>query len=389
MVNYGKQITSKAILDVFIKLKNKLVTRIQHQVLDHFSKLRGKSLYARLFSIVSRKLVGGYIYSIKLEVNSTCSLNCKMCYIDKSEDILPIDTIYQILDQIKDCNIRLEILGGEPLLREDIVDIIGYAKQEAKVPFISLYTNGINVTSHLAQKLYQAGLDAVIVSFISDKKEIHDDFTGQQGSWHKTLEGIRLLSEAGITTYTFTAIHKLNYENVNHIYNYVKYQLKIHALFYQYIPQKKDDPLIIDPEIWNKIKYWILYEKNNKHMKFVRDFYMLTGNACSGGNFVLTIKTNGTVQPCPFISNLSLGSIYKNNIWTIYKNRFRGTDLRNFKSVPEECKKCTYQTVCGGGCKAGNDMLFGEYKTKDHRCLGPYTTPLNKEEVIEKLPTFF
>ncbi|MBA7547530.1 Antilisterial bacteriocin subtilosin biosynthesis protein AlbA [subsurface metagenome] len=302
---------------------------------------------------------------------------------------LSIGLIKRILNQIRDCGVRIEILGGEPLLRKDIADIIRYAKKEAKVPFISIYTNGINATPGIAVELKAAGLDAAIVTLVSHKKEIHDEFTGVAGSWEKMTSGIGVLQKAGIKVYTFTAVHKYNYRDYKDIYYFVKNSLKAGALFYQYIPQKKNDPLMIDPVEWSRIKHWVLYEKNREHMDFVRKFYMLTGNACSGGNFVITIKVDGSVQPCPFLSDIPLGNIHEHNVWTIFKNRFGQSLLSGFKDISEECRRCAYKSVCGGGCKAGNNELFGRYNVKDHRCLGPYPGPIRKSEITDRVPAFF
>jgi hypothetical protein len=66
-----------------------------------------------LVSRAARKLIGGYIYSIKLEVNDYCNLRCKMCYVDKLKQDLSDKHIYKLLDSMKGQGIRLEILGGE------------------------------------------------------------------------------------------------------------------------------------------------------------------------------------------------------------------------------------------------------------------------------------
>jgi len=389
IISYGNQINKKALLDVVLKIKNWIVSRIQYKILDHFGKLPDHSRYAQWFSTIARRLVGGYIYSIKLEVNDYCELDCKMCYINKGKQELPFSLIARLLDQIRSYRIRLEILGGEPLLRKDIADIIRYAKYKSKVPYVSLYTNGIHATTMLAGELKAAGLDAAIVTLISNQEQIHDSFTGHKGSWNKTIEGIANLKAAGLEVYTFTAVHLDNYQHYQDIYYYVKNDLKIHALFYQYIPQRPDDTLAIDARIWHEIKHWVLGEKNRPQQEFVTRFYMLTGNACSGGNFVLTVKVDGSVQPCPFMSDLSLGNIYQQDIWTIYKNRFRNQEFVKFKSVPAECKSCTYQSVCGGGCKVGNKVLGSDYRHRDLRCLGPYCDPIRKESVTDCVPTFF
>jgi radical SAM protein with 4Fe4S-binding SPASM domain len=387
--DYGNQINRTALLDLFLKPKNWIISRLQYRILNHFGKFPVTSGYARCFSSLARRMVGGYIYSLKLEVNDYCDLNCKMCYIHKGKQELPFSVITRLLDQIRSYRIRLEILGGEPLLRQDIVDIIRYAKNRSRVPFISLYTNGIQATADLARELKAAGLNAAIVTLISQRPEVHDMFTGHRGSWAKTLAGIDNLKAAGLEVYTFTAIHRYNYQDYREIYNFVKNTLQIHALFYQYIPQKNHDDLVIDPRIWGQIKHWILVEKNKLQQEFVTKFYMLTGNACSGGNFVLTIKANGSVQPCPFMTDLSLGNIFHNDIWSIYKNRFNHPELVQFKSVPVECARCSYQSVCGGGCKVGNKALDSDYGHRDFRCLGPYSESLQKERVTDCVPTFF
>jgi radical SAM protein with 4Fe4S-binding SPASM domain len=389
MGDYGEQLIKKGIFDVLYKPKNWFISRVQYKILNFFGKLPDYTFFDRWFARIARKLIGGYLYSIKLEVNNFCTLNCKICYVPKGEMELPYEVITRLLNQIKSYKIRLEILGGEPLLRKDILEIVEYAKQEARIPFVSLYTNGLPATPQISNGLKDAGLDAAIVNLFSHKKEVHDELTGHLGSWDKTLEGIQNLKQAGINVYTFTVIHRLNYQDYKKIYHFVKNELNVHALFYQYIPQEKDDPFMINPHTWNIIKHWLIYEKNKEHGEFVRKFFMLTGNICSGGNFVFTVKIDGSVQPCPFISDIPLGNIYKQDIWTILKNRFRQSLLTKFKCVPEECTNCSYKSVCGGGCKAGNNVLFGHYDRKDPRCLGPYSKPLKKDDIIDCVPTFF
>ncbi|HDS09329.1 MAG TPA: SPASM domain-containing protein [Firmicutes bacterium] len=116
---------------------------------------------------------------------------------------------------------------------------------------------------------------------------------------------------------------------------------------------------------------------------------MLTGNACSGGNFVFTVKVDGTIQPCPFVDDIPLGTLKDGSIWKIFKNRFKNTQLKLFKDPPEECRRCTYVSVCSGGCKAGNKEVFGRYDCKDIRCLGPFPDKLDEEEVLNRVPAFF
>jgi len=95
---------------------------------------------------------------VKLEVNNACDLSCPMCYTKKGDDLLPMADITRLLDDIGDVGTRLEILGGEPLLRGDLAEIIRYAKERAGIPEVVLYTNGRYADREHSQELREAGL---------------------------------------------------------------------------------------------------------------------------------------------------------------------------------------------------------------------------------------
>ena len=230
---YGKQIKRRGLLDVVARIKNRVIIRYQYSMLDWFGRKPLFSGQAMLFSRMARRLVGGYIYSIKLEVNDYCNLKCRMCYVDKKKSDLPDKLIYGLLDQVSGHGIRLEILGGEPLMRKNILEIIKYAKSESRIPFISLYTNGTEATREMAEELREAGLDAILVTLVSHIEEVHDQFTGIPGSWKKTVAGIKELVRAGIATYSFTTVHSVNHADCREIFRFVKEELGAHSLFYQ------------------------------------------------------------------------------------------------------------------------------------------------------------
>ena len=388
-MNYGKEISGSRIVDRFPRLKNRIMTGFQHRVLKVFSSLEGKNPWDRLFARLSRSLLGAHLYSIKLELNTACTLNCKMCYVEHDNETLPPALLMLLFRQLRGCGVRIELLGGEPLLRKDITEIVAGAKQQAASPMITLYTNGIHAGPDLSRNLAQAGLDAALVTMVSHRPEVHDRFCGVEGTWNRMIRGIRHLMKAGISVYTFTAVHRDNQSDYRDIYTFVRDQLGAHPIFYQYIPQMQDDPLELPPGEWDGIKQWVIQNTSRSHMDFVRRFYMLSGSACSGGNFVLTVKVDGTVQPCPFVSDIPLGSIYEQDIWSIYRNRYSSTRLMEFKRLPAECGSCTYRSVCTGGCRAACGTLFGEYDRKDHRCLGPYSDSFNCSSILNKVPTFF
>ena len=377
-----------SLLDILPRFKTRVGLRHQKRILSVIDRLPIPSIRSRVFRRFLRRLVGPVLWSVKLEVNNACDLSCRMCYTKKGEDLLPMAEIKRLIDDIGNVGTRLELLGGEPLLREDLPEIICYAKGEG-IPEVVLYTNGRYADRERARALHQAGLDIAIVNLISSNEEEHDRFVGRNGAWKETIAGIERLMEAGVGVYTFIAVHSANIDRIKEIYAFVKESLGAHALFYQYIPQRKDDPLIPNRESWAEIKRWILCEMNEDHARFVRNFCTLAGSSCSGGEFVFTVKVDGTVTPCPFISDIVLGNIKEDSIWKIIRSRFTNARFLQFRSLPEECECCTYAKVCNGGCKAGNAVLFGCYNRKDNRCLGPWGEPLSEDALCDRLPSFF
>src|SRR3989338_6081556 len=372
-----------------IQLKAKVMIRCQNVLLKTFGKAKPGSRLRSVVQKFSKRFVGGYPYVIKLDVIDRCNLHCKMCYARNTGSEVALKNILHILTQFDRVPIRLDLLGGEPLLRDDICEIVRYAKSNTAIQEIVLYTNGTLATEGLAKNLCDAGLDKAIVTLVSHISDRHDDFTKAPDSWNKTVSGIGNFVRAGVKTYTFTALHAENIQDFDNIYEFVTNQLKVTPLFYQYVPQKTDDPLLTPLELWNKAKHKVLCEYRPRHFGYIKEILTFCGRLCLGGYYSLSIKTDGTVTPCPFMYDVPLGNVLTQNIWDIFARRFDSPEFCEFMQLPEECHDCSYKDFCGGGCKAGNKILFGDYRKKDCRCLGSWHETMASSELPDKIPSFF
>src|SRR6056297_3016999 len=93
---------------------------------------------------------------------------------------------------------KLRLTGGEPLLRRDLVDLIGELSLIDGVEDIALTTNGVMLPQHAAA-LKAAGLDRVTVSFDSIDPDIFRMMSGGRGTPEQVLDGIDAAVEAGLT----------------------------------------------------------------------------------------------------------------------------------------------------------------------------------------------
>ena len=99
------------------------------------------------------------------------------------------DEIYRILRIIRDFGIRkVKFTGGEPLVREDVVEIVHHAKS-LMYSDISLTTNGTLLTQY-AKNLKEAGLNRVNISLDTLVEKKYEKITGQK-NMQNVIDGIK------------------------------------------------------------------------------------------------------------------------------------------------------------------------------------------------------
>jgi MoaA/NifB/PqqE/SkfB family radical SAM enzyme len=80
--------------------------------------------------------------------------------------------------------------GGEPTLREDLVELVRYAEGLGQVT--GLLTNGCCLQDQAyLDELLLAGLDHLQITLASHQPEVHDRIVGAEGSWEKANAGLR------------------------------------------------------------------------------------------------------------------------------------------------------------------------------------------------------
>ncbi|HET90703.1 MAG TPA: radical SAM protein [Chloroflexi bacterium] len=80
--------------------------------------------------------------------------------------------------------------GGEPTLRDDLVELIRYAEKQGMVT--GLLTDGrrLRDLAYLDQLLL-AGLDHLQITLLSHRPEVHDEIVGYEGAWQEVDAGLR------------------------------------------------------------------------------------------------------------------------------------------------------------------------------------------------------
>ena len=159
---------------------------------------------------------------LKLSIcyTETCNLSCQHCYADcspeKASAELNSEEWGRFLDEIAELGVvYLYIEGGEPFHRPDFLPFLASASNRF---FTEVRTNGTLITRDLSGRLKQIGVGIVLVDILSPHAEVHDYFTGTQGSHARACEAVTYLVEAGIETQLLTI---LNRKNVDALQGYI------------------------------------------------------------------------------------------------------------------------------------------------------------------------
>lgn len=167
---------------------------------------------------------GRHVDSLRISVTTRCNLNCVFCHregITGSRDELLTAEDYGFIAKVAS---ELEIYyhkltGGEPLIREDIGDIVKYMKEYSKS--VSITTNGVFLEKR-AKTLADAGVDYLNVSLHSLNPIVYSYITG--GSSPKllahVLKGIEEALNLGLKIKINFLVMKVNIDQFREILNY-------------------------------------------------------------------------------------------------------------------------------------------------------------------------
>ena len=165
-----------------------------------------------------------YPLALRWQLLDRCSNRCLYCSLWKSpRKEMNLEEIKRILNEVKKAGtVRISYSGGEPLLRNDIYEIIRYTKILGISP-------SINTCGAMFEKKEKAIklLDLVKIS-IDGKKETHDFIANRNGSFEEAIKAVELAKKWKVKTVITTTISNYNLDDIDFLLELSqKYNLKI------------------------------------------------------------------------------------------------------------------------------------------------------------------
>lgn len=164
---------------------------------------------------------GRPLLNLRISITQRCNLKCTYCHREgevaranvSAERITKGEIVRIAKTAVSLGMTRIKLTGGEPLMREDVCDIVKAISEIPGLRDLSMTTNGL-LLDKLAKPLFAAGMKRVNISLPSLNPETYQKLTG--GNLENALAGVKAAIEAGFSPVKLNMV-VLKGVNVEHV----------------------------------------------------------------------------------------------------------------------------------------------------------------------------
>lgn len=324
------------------------------------------------------------------EITYRCPLHCAFCYnpTDYAKYTQNELTTEQWIKVLRDARklgaLQLGISGGEPLLRDDIEEIV---REAHKLGYYSnLITSGVGLTEKRIDEFKAGGLDHIQLSMHDITEEINNFITNTK-TFELKKRVAAMIKDRGYPMVLNVVIHRYNIGHIKEILEMAEalgadYVELANTQYYgwslvnrsQLMPTKEqiDHAEAVTNEfrqrVGNKMKVYFV----------VPDYFSDRPKKCMNGwgEVFMIVTAEGTVLPCHsarVLPGLTFPDVREHGLeWAWYEspafNKYRGDSW-----MKEPCRSCPEKEKDLGGCRCQTFLLTGDAETADPVCaLSPH-----------------
>ena len=318
--------------------------------------------------------------NVTWEITKHCNLSCRHCLSAETTAHCPtdmdLDQCKQFIDDLDRARVfQVNIGGGEPFMRDDLLDILDYCHAKGIVTCVS--TNGTLIDDYCAKKLAQMKLIYIQVSVDGATPDTNDKIRGA-GVFKRATGGIDRLNAHGFKNLSInTVVTGVNFKEIHEIYQMGKfYRAKTRLSRFRPSGRAK--------EVWQE--YFLTKDQILELANFLvhyRDvltgdsFFSITAgqrrdlglNMCGAAKMTCSVSPDGNMYPCAFLQEdkFYAGNILRQSIEEIWHTAAIFNTLRNLKV--EACCTCQNFNTCHGGCPAVAYFLKNDFNCSDPECI--------------------
>ncbi len=344
------------------------------------------------------------------EATIKCNLACAHCRRLESDEAVVTDLpsshakeLIVQLAQLGRAQPMMPVLvfsGGEPLCREDIFELVDYARSFGIVP--ALATNGTMINAATAQKIVDSRIVRVAVSLDGATAEVHNKMRQLDGAFEKAIEGICRLHKKKVPFQINITLTKHNAGQLEDVYTLAGSLGAVALHIFMLVPVGCGRTLaetdMLSPEEYEQklleicrldsagqlqvkvtcgphyervIRQQGLYQTRSKAGQRggsvpASNRHGGSSRGCLAGLGVLFVGHQGDVFPCGYLP-VKCGSVLKEPLSRIWYSNKDLARMRDSSVLEGKCGVCGYKQVCGG-CRGRAYAATGNYMAEEPFC---------------------
>jgi len=271
---------------------------------------------------------------------------------------LGTENIRDVLNELEELRVRyFFVTGGEPLIREDLFEVLDDAKQRGmKVGMIS---NSL-LYDRFKDQIKNMDFDSIWTS-VDGLDETHNRNRGYPDAYQITLDAIRYYTEIKIPLRVVnTLVHSGNYNELPKLLEELR-QAGINRwrlALAMPVGRASDDNWALSSDQIEELFHYVTNMRRNFDVELSEELGYLgcmdirTKNSpffCPSGLTFCVIMPDGHVLPCQVVydTKYSQGNVKETPFREIWEHAFK-----NFRTVKlkGECATCVHRRACSGGC---------------------------------------
>ena len=304
------------------------------------------------------------------ETTLRCNLNCRHCGSDCSSTQMSLDlsaakvvSVFQnIADNYDASKIMVAVTGGEPLVRQDLFDILEKVNQLG-FPW-GMVTNGMLVNEHVVKKCIATGMRTVSVS-VDGMEDTHNWLRNNKLSYKNAINALNLFikSESFSAVEAITCVNSKNIDELESMYEIFRIMGVKKWRVFSIFPKgraENESELVIDKDKLIKIFEFISDKRRSMGTidvsyseegylgcdweRKVRDDFFF----CGAGINIGGLLHDGSYSACPSLSREWIqGHVDEISFSEAWENKYKNMRDRNWMKR-EDCSSCKQWNNCQG-----------------------------------------
>ena len=332
------------------------------------------------------------------ELTYRCPLHCPYCSnpleMTRAEAELSTADWKRVFTQARNLGVlQLGLSGGEPLVRKDLEELVAHARQEGM--YSTLVTSALGLTRARAQRIKEAGIDHIQISFQDVDPETAEKIAGVRSVKQKR-EAAVIVKELDLAFSVNVVLHRANLDRIEEIIDmagtmgadrvelantqYYGWALKNRAALLPTRAQVEKSRAIAERAIQRyRGKMQIIY--------VMPDYYEAYPKPCYGGwgKVYVLVTPDGRALPChgaTEIKHLEFVNVRDHDLEWIWQHSPIFNAFRGDAWMREPCRTCPRKAQDFAGCRCQAYALTGDATNPDPVCT---LTPLRAiiDEALE------